>query len=348
MVITSPRPTRALLSCVAHGDRHRRPARAGSPMKAGRSDHQEPNTSAMVASDIMTAPSFTHVRPDRRRCRPRTARAAAGDCRAGRGPALPRRAPRPRPDRRNTAANRGRTGCAASRAACRGSPSGPGTSIAGRSTSMAYQASRRGVGMPAWLIDMTPNQNGDGAGDRGIGRDDVGHRDRHLGVELQRLEAGGTSTRSASDHAMEADRRIRRRRARCRAGRRSPAGSPSRRPATAACWCAGACSCWTPSGIAAAVVPAAARAPARIAAASARATVTTGAQPKPQRRYVRQDQSHQRKVTRVSRPSTCGMLDGSSSSISTCTTRASVDEPPSGSTRCMRFTVGAMREILPL
>ena len=34
--------------------------------------------------------------------------------------------------------------------------------------------------------------------------------------------------------------------------------------------------------------------------------------------------------------------------ISTCTTRASVDDPPSGSTRCMRFTVGAMRSIVPL
>src|SRR5262249_14455276 len=71
-------------------------------------------------------------------------------------------------------------------------------------------------------------------------------------------------------------------------------------------------------------------------------------QPQPQRRDVRQDQSHQRKVTRVSRPSTCGMLDGSSNSISTCTTRASVDEAPSGSTRCMRFTVGATRAIVPL
>src|SRR6185503_4848516 len=56
---------------------------------------------------------------------------------------------------------------------------------------------------------------------------------------------------------------------------------------------------------------------------------------------------HQRKVTRVSRPRTCGMLEGSSSSISTWTTRASVEEPPSGSMRCMRFTVGAIREILP-
>ena len=26
---------------------------------------------------------------------------------------------------------------------------------------MAYHASRRAVGMPEWLIDMTPNQNGD-------------------------------------------------------------------------------------------------------------------------------------------------------------------------------------------
>ena len=55
---------------------------------------------------------------------------------------------------------------------------------------MAYQASRREVGMPAWLIDMMPNQNGDGAGDRRVGGDDVGHGDRHLGMQLQRLEAG--------------------------------------------------------------------------------------------------------------------------------------------------------------
>ena len=104
-------------------------------------------------------------------------------------------------------------------------------------------------------------------------------------------------------------------------------------------------SCWAPSGIAAAVLAAARRRASEKSAAIDTASVP---QARPQRRSGRQCEGHQRKVTRVSRPSTWGMLDGSSSSISTWTTRASVDEPPSGSTRCMRFTVGATREILPL
>ena len=33
-------------------------------MKAGRSDHQLPNTSAMVSCDIMIAPSFSTFGPD--------------------------------------------------------------------------------------------------------------------------------------------------------------------------------------------------------------------------------------------------------------------------------------------
>ena len=57
--------------------------------------------------------------------------------------------------------------------------------------------------MPAWLIDMTPNQNGDVLATARIGRDDVGHGDRHLGVELHRLEAVGHDDEVAGHHAME-------------------------------------------------------------------------------------------------------------------------------------------------
>jgi len=55
---------------------------------------------------------------------------------------------------------------------------------------------------------MTPNQKRRRTGDRGIGRDNIGHRDRNLGVELHRLEAVGYDHEVAGDHAMEPYRRF--------------------------------------------------------------------------------------------------------------------------------------------
>ena len=90
------------------------------------------------------------------------------------------------------------------------------------------------------MIDMTPNQNGDGAGDGGVGRDDVGHRDRHFGVELHRLEAPGNDHEVAGNHAMQPHRRFVDGAFDAELGENHEQARRDAGQGKAACWCAGA------------------------------------------------------------------------------------------------------------
>ena len=182
------------------------------------------------------------------------------------------------------------------------------------------------------------------------GRDDVGHCDGNLAVQLHRLEAVRHDDEVAGDHAMQAHRRFVDGAFDAELGEdheqaRRHTAQRQQRAGTLALELLGA---QRHGRRGAACCPDDGHRNMRPPAADARNAGPQARHPLTHSRDIGQGERHQRKVTRVSRPSTGGIVDMSSILISTCTTRASVDDPPSGSTRCMRFTVGAMRSIVPL
>ena len=175
-------------------------------MKAGRSEYQEPKTSAMVRFGHHDRAVVHDVGPDRDgaddeqlaqelanvgRTQHRHFFAALGDVGevAEIGPRTRGRTDAPRdPELVQVLAQ-------------------AGTSIAGCSTSMAYQAIWRA--RHAGVADRHDAEPDGGVlATDGIGRNDVGHGDRHVGVKLQRLEARRHQHEVGRDGAMDADGRI--------------------------------------------------------------------------------------------------------------------------------------------